>query len=132
MRIESVYENRYLLPVECEGNFHQKQGLGTIEQIGLEAIAVEFLAQYEIENFGECNAERREDLRNFIRWNADSVDILDGYEDTYEFDGYLFGSVWMTENDIPMLTAYEIPEGCEDWAACDWLCEFPARMFRLF
>lgn len=132
MYIESVYDNRHLLPVECEGNFHQKKSLNTIEHIGLEAIAVEFLARYEEINFGECSAERREELRGFIRWNDGNVDILDGYYDCYEFDGFLFESVWMTENGIPMLTAYEIPTDCEEWQEHDWMSEFPARMFRLF
>lgn len=133
MRIESVYKNRYLIPVECEGNFHPKKELNTIEHIGLEAIALEFLDQYEAEELGEgMNAERRELVRSVLRWCEGCVDILDGYFDTYEFNGYLFGSVWMTENGIPMLTAYEIPDGCEDWTVTDWACEFPARLFRLF
>ena len=134
MYIESVYERRHLLPVECEGNFHRKPELNTIEHIGLEAIAVEFFEQYEREVFGEpIDAERRENLRGFMRWCKGSVDILDGYYDTYEFDGYLFEEVWMTDNGVPMLTAYEIPEGREDdWMDCDFRCEFPARLFRLF
>ena len=132
MRIETVYENRYLVPVEHEGNFPQKKGLNDIEKIGLEAIAVEFLEQYETEAYGEpIDAERRQNLRDVIRWNPDCVDILDGVYDTYEFDGYLFGEIWLTENGIPMLTAYEIPDGCEDWTAEDWAYDFPARMFRL-
>lgn len=133
MRIESVYENRYLIPVECEGNFRQKKELSTVERIGLEAIALEFLNQYELEAYGEeMSARRRQDMRDLLRWNESSIDILDGCYDTYEFDGYLFGEVWITENSIPMLTAYEIPEDCEDWQEQDWLCDFTARIFRLF
>ena len=112
MYIEYVYDRKHLIPVEHESNFHRKTELNMIEKIGLEAIAVEFMAQYEKELTGEeANIPF---LRGFIRWNADNVDILDGYHDTYEFDGYLFGELWMTENGIPMMTAFEIPEDCEN------------------
>ena len=130
MRIENVYSNRHLIPTENEGNFIQKAELNTIEHIGLEAIAVEFMHQYNAENFGY--EESRDEIRKYIRWNTFNVDILDGYYDTFEFDGYLIGSFWMTENGIPMLTAYEIPEDCEDWRDCDYMGDFTARMFRLF
>lgn len=129
MYIENVYDRKHLIPVEYESNFRRKTELNMIEKIGLEAIAVEFMAQYEKELTGE--EPNRPFLRGFIRWNADNVDILDGYHDTYEFDGYLFGELWMTENGIPMMTAFEIPEDCEDWTEHDWLCDFTARLFRL-
>lgn len=132
MFIQTVYERRYLVPEEHESNFPKKQKLSDIERVGLEAIAVEFIAQYETESFGEeTTAERRAELRDLIRWNESNVDILDGYYDTYEFDGYLFGEVWSTENGIPMLTAWEIPEDCEDWTERDYMDEFKAVYFRL-
>ena len=131
MFIERAYERRFLIPQENESMFKQKLNLNTIEHVGLEAIATEFIVQYEIENFGEVEDGRREDLRKYMRWNENSVDILDGMYDTYEFDGYLFGEVWMTENGIPMLTAYEIPEGCENWEDSDFVGDFTAVYFRL-
>jgi len=131
MFIERAYERRHLIPQENESCFKPKQNLNTIEHIGLEAIATEFIIQYEIENFGEVSNGRREDLRQYMRWNENSVDILDGYYNTYEFDGYLFGEVWMTENGIPMLTAHKIPEGCENWEDADFVGDFTAVYFRL-
>lgn len=131
MYIENVYERRHLIPQENESCFKQKLNLNTIEHVGLEAIATEFIAQYEIESFGEIDCARRADLRDYMRWNENSIDILDGMYDTYEFDGYLFGEVWMTENGIPMLTAYEIPEGCENWEDHDFIYDFVAVYFRL-
>lgn len=132
MFIQTVYERRYLVPEEHANNFKQKLNLSDIERVGLEAIAVEFIAQYETETCGEeTTAERRAELRDFIRWNSSSVDILDGYYDTYEFDGYLLNCVWVTENGIPMLSAWEIPEDCEDWTEHDYMDEFKAVYFRL-
>jgi hypothetical protein len=130
MFIETVYDKYHIIPADCESNFTAKTELNTIEKVGLEAIAVEFMYQHDLANYGiEGN---RDEIRSFIRWNENSVDILDGYYDTYEFDGFLIGSFWMTENGIPMMTAFEIPEDCEDWRDCDYLCDFPARFIRLF
>lgn len=132
MRIESVYENKFLIPHENESCFSRKHNLSDIERVGLEAIAVEFIAQYEEEMMGEpATAQRRSDIRDVVRWNDDSVDLLDGVYDTYEFDGYLFGSVWSTENGIPMLTAAKIPDDCEDWEPYDVWSEFECVYFRL-
>lgn len=132
MYIDSVYDRRFLVSKENKDIFTdvRKYTLNTIEKVGLEAIAVEFIYQHQIFAFGEALSDH-ETLRGFTRWNSDSVDILDGCYDTYEFEGYLFGEVWMTENGIPMLTAYEIPEGCEDWTEHDWMCEFDEVFFRL-
>lgn len=130
MFIESVYENYHIIPADCESNFVPKAELNTIEKVGLEAIAVEFMYQHECSAFGLGSDHER--IRSFIRWNESSVDILDGFYDTYEFDGFLIGSFWMTENGIPMMTAFEIPEDCEDWRDCDYLCDFPARFIRLW
>ena len=129
MRIENVYNNRWLIPEECEDSFQPKRILSTIEKIGLAAIATEFIYQHGVEEYG-FEERKHEEIRGFIRWNSDTVDILDGCYDTYEFDGYLISSFWMTDNGIPMLTAYEIPEGVEDWQEEDYT-EFPAVYFRL-
>lgn len=128
MYIENVYFRKYRIPAECEGNFTRKNNLNTIEKIGLEAIAVEFAIQHDYEEYGFEN--KPEEIRKYIRWCSSSVDFLDGAYNTYEFDGYLISSFWMTENGIPMLTAYEIPEGVEDWQEEDYT-EFPAVYFRL-
>lgn len=129
MYIESVYERRYLLPAKYEENFTRKTNLNTIEKLGLEAIAVEFMYLHSAEELGF--EPKREELRGYIRWHCDNVDLLDGYDDTYEFDGFLIDCFWMTEEGIPMLTAYEIPEDCEDWREHDHFGEFTARYFRL-
>lgn len=128
MRIENAYFKKYRIPPKYEGSFIRKGNLNTIEKVGLEAIAVEFMVQHAAEEYGFDM--QREDARNFIRWLADGVDILDGCYDTYEFGGYLISSFWMTENGIPMLTAYEIPEGVEEWQDEDYMT-FPTVYFRL-
>lgn len=132
MRLEYVYENMYELPSENKHFFTPKAKLTDLERIGLESIAVELLAQYEELEFGEpATRGRRGDLRDYIRWNDDNVDILDGVYNTYELNGFLFGCIWVTENGIPMLTAYRIPEDCEDWENHDFMDEFEEVYFRL-
>ena len=134
MRIEYTYENLFLISEEYEENFlpHRKKDLNMIERVGLQEIALSFIEDYETQMTGESmTASRRQDIRDVLRWCTSAVDILDGYYDTYEFDGYLFGEVWMTDNGIPMLTAWEIPEDCEDWMECDFRSEFKERIFRL-
>ena len=132
MFIDYCYENKHIIPKENESCFHQKENLNTIELVGLEAIAVEFLIQYEYSCGIEELDHRIETIRNYMRWNENSIDILDGCYDTYEFDGYLFGDIWMTENGIPILTAYVIPEDLEDdWEDHDWMYEFDWVYFRL-
>lgn len=138
MRIESVYDNRYLIPTEHECNFYSKRKttLSMIEKVGLQEIAVEFLCKYCEEVMGEpVTTVFRQELRDIIQWRENSLDICDGIEDTFEFDGFLFGSIWMTDNGIPMLTAFELPEPCregeDDWSEHDWISEFTPRLFRL-
>lgn len=130
MYIESCYERRHLIPKEFEENFQRKENLNNLEKLALEAILTEFMYQHQLSEFGEAFSDH-ETLRGLVRWNSCCVDLLDGCYDTYEFDGYLIGDLWVTENGIPMLTAYEIPEGCEDWTDFDFACEFDARLFRL-
>lgn len=138
MRIEYFYENRYLLEPEYEENFipYRKLNLSTIEKVGLQEIAVEFLCQYLTEITGEpVTSQTRQEIRDTIRWNDDNVDILDGVYNTFEFDDFLFGSLWMTDNGILILTAYELPEACvngeAEWTDYDWYSEFTPRLFRL-
>lgn len=134
MRIEYTYENLFLIPEEYEENFlpHRKKDLNIIEHVGLQEIALSFIEGYETQMTGESmTASRRQDIRDVLRWCTSAVDILDGCYDTYEFDGYLFGEVWMTSHGIPMLTAWEIPEDCDDWMECDFRSEFKERIFRL-
>lgn len=134
MRIEFTYENLHIIPEEYEEDrlSHRKKDLNMIERVGLQEIALSFIEDYETQMMGESmTASRRQDIRDVLRWCTSAVDILDGFYDTYEFDGYLFGEVWMTNNGIPMLTAWEIPEDCEDWMECDFRSEFKGRIFRL-
>jgi hypothetical protein len=84
----------------------KKRNLSTVEKIGLEAILADFVEEYEQEQFGETYGN----IKNYIRYNADSVDILDGYTDTYIFDHYAIGSVWMTENGCIMMDAVDLDE----------------------
>lgn len=121
MHIESCYERRHLIPKEFEENFQRKENLNNLEKLALEAILTEFMYQHQLSEFGEAFSDH-ETLRGLVRWNSCCVDLLDGCYDTYEFDGYLIGDLWVTENGIPMLTAYEIPEGCEDWTDFDFAC----------
>lgn len=130
MYIESCYERRHLIPKEYENNFTRNESPNTLEKLALEQILVEFMYQHQDAEYGEHYYDH-EKLRGLVRWNSDSVDILDGCYDTYEFCGYLIGELWTTDNGIPVLTAYEIPEDCEDWTECDWMAEFEERMFRL-
>ena len=130
MTIENVYRENYLIPVECEKNFKQKSGISQIEHLALQEILAEFIIQYEEANFGCVSYDRREDLRGYIRWCEGCVDILDGCYDTYEFEGFLIKSLWMTPNDVIVMSVFEIPENCDDWMSEDYY-EFPTRLIRL-
>ncbi len=130
MYIENCYDRRYLIPKECEKNFHRNPRPNMLEMLALEAILTEFMYQHQLSEFGEAHSDH-ETLRGFVRWNGNSVDILDGYQDTYEFDGCLIGELWATENGIPVLEAYKIPDGCEDFGEFDWMSDFETVLFRL-
>lgn len=130
MYIESCYERRHLIPKEYENNFDRNKSPNTLEKLALESILTEFMYQHQLSEYGETYFNH-EQLRGAVRWNKDSVDILDGSHDTYEFDGYLIGELWCTDNGIPMLSAYKIPDDCEDWTECDWMSDFDECMFRL-
>ncbi len=132
-RIEDVYENRYLLPKKCVPAYMRakKPELSNTELIGLEAILIEFIKGFNRSILGKiegnCNSD---EIRNYTRYNKNNVDLLDGCYNTFEFDGYLFSEIWLTDNDIPVLEAYEIPEDCEDWTTEDY-ADFETVLFRL-
>lgn len=102
------YQRRHKLSDESALRFVQdkKKDLNLVEHIGLETILIDFIHDYECETFGgsDCNAE----LANYIRWNATSVDLLDGVTDTYVFDHYAIGELWMTNNGNVVLTAFDL------------------------
>ena len=135
MNINNVYSRSYLLPEDCHSNFepYRKRSLNTIELIGLEAILIAFVQQYEEAMLGEVYTKN---LSSFTRYNDDSVDILDGVYDTYIFDNYAIGSIWMTDNGIPMLGCYllesdEYEDPCEIVQYTDWMSECKYALFRL-
>ena len=82
----------------------RKQELNTIEKTGLEAILADFVEEYEESTYGETYGN----IKDYIRWNQNSVDILDGYTDTYIFDHYAIGSIWTTNNGCIMLDAVDL------------------------
>lgn len=137
MNLANTYESRYLLPKEAHINFepHRKTELSPIEKVGLEAILVEFMRQYELEVQGEaCSVDF---LRGYTRWNEDNIDILDGCYDTFIFDEYAISCIWMTDNGIPVLECYHLkhPEYDDPWEIVintDWQSECEFCLFRLF
>lgn len=134
MNINYLYENMFVISNDCKDNFKRKNNLSVLEKIGLEAVLVAFLCQYEYQNFGSVSENREGELRGYTYWHDDCIDILDGVYDTYEFDGYLFCEMWTTENGCLMMTAAKIPENhIDDWQDCDWNCndEFEEVYIRL-
>lgn len=133
MNIRNIFSNRYRLPEDCHGNFHRKEKLNAIERLGLEAVLVAFIQQYEAEVLGEVYSKN---VTDYTRFNDDCVDILDGCYDTYIFDGYAIGSVWMTDNGIPMLECYQLEsddyeDPFEIVRNTDWMSECKYVLFRL-
>ena len=100
----NYYERKILIPKENEEIFKQKNNLNTIEKIGLEAILIDFIKQHEEIEFGEIYTN----IEPYTRYNENSIDILDGYQDTYIFECYAISEIWMTENGIPMLSAIDL------------------------
>lgn len=127
-----LYEDMHVLERKYWGNFfpNKKTGLNILECYGLEAVAKDFIHEYEESAFGEI---ARRNIGGFLRINREDgyVDIFDGVYDTYEFDGYLIDKFWTTYNGCLLLTAYKIPEDCEEWQDHDWLCEFEEVLIRL-
>lgn len=133
MDIRTVFSNRYLIPEDCHDNFKRKQNLNSIELLGLEAILVALIHQYEEEAYGEVYSKI---ITDFTRYNSDCVDILDGVYDTYIFDNYAVGEIWMTENGIPMLSCYlleseEYDDPYDIVQNTDWMSDCKHVLFRL-
>ena len=104
-----MYTNLFLIPEENTSIFEndRKHELSTLEKIGLEAVLADFIQEYEEETHGEVCIK---DIKDYIRYNADSVDILDGEQDTYIFDHYAVSEVWTTKNGCLMLSAVDLEE----------------------
>lgn len=102
--------NAYLVEAKNHETFRkiQKMKLNDLEKFGLGHALVQFVKEYEEENFGEFFSTN---IKDFIQWHTSSVDILDGYQDTYffHFEGlYLaINYIWVTNNGIIMLNCYE-------------------------
>lgn len=133
MDIRTVYSRRYLIPADCHGNFTRKPELTGLEHIGLEAILAAFVQQYEETVYGEICTQN---LTDYTRFNADSVDILDGCYDTYVFDGYAIDCIYATHTGIPVLSCYrlehpEYDDPFEVMRCVDWMSECEQVLFRL-
>ena len=133
MDIRNVFSNRHLIPEEYHENFSRKRYLCTVEKLGLEAILVAFIHQYEHEEYGEVFSDN---LTNFTRNNDSCVDILDGVFDTYIFDNYAISEIWMTESGIPMLSCFllesdEYSDPFDIVRKTDWTSDCKHVLFRL-
>ena len=132
--LNTVYANRHLIPAEHTDHFekHRKPHLNMVEKIGLEAILCEFVKQYELDNLGESCTH----LIDYTRWNESSIDILDGFFDTYVFDGYAIGEIWIAYDSCIMLSCYKLEsEEYDDeydiLNNTDWQSECEPVLFRL-
>lgn len=95
------YSDLFIIPKENESIFeyNRKKTLSTLEKFGLESVLDTFIRDYEEETMEESYTK----IKNFTRYNEDSIDILDGIRDTYVFDHYAIGSLWVTENGIVIM-----------------------------
>ena len=75
MDIRNVFERRHIIPEDCYKHFHRKEKLNNIELIGLEAVLIAFIHQYEEEEYGEVYCKN---MIEYTHYNEDSVDIWDG------------------------------------------------------
>lgn len=138
----NYYENLFIISKDCEKNFEPfKKELSTIEKIGLEAVLVDFIKQYEESELGEVYTN----IEPYVRYNQNSVDILDGYNDTFIFQNYAIGDLKLTDNDIVIMIVadldnyigddkelfeqykgdyYELVDRCDVW------CDFDTRYIR--
>lgn len=108
------YERLLVIDRENEDIFTnaRKKELNNVEKAGLEIMLADFIASYEEEVFGEIYSTN---IRDIIRWNENSVDFLDGYYDTYVFDNYAIGSMWMLTNGVVVLEIADLNTiGSED------------------
>ncbi len=63
--------------------------------------------EYEEEILGlDFNPERT--IKDFTRWNKNSIDILDGCHDTYIFDNYAISKIYCTNNGIVLLDCIDL------------------------
>lgn len=129
----NYYENYLVITKENESIFEndQKKELSILEKIGLETVLDEFIKDYELTNFGESYTK----IKDFTRYNESSVDILNGYTDTYVFDNYAIGEIWTTNNGCIMMTVADLTtwneydenemdledvvENCDIWCDCE-------------
>ena len=141
----SHYSNFILIPADRQEIFEKdrKHDLSEIEKIGLEAVLANFILDYEEETEG---GRFSQDIKDYIRWNADNVDIMDGYSDTYIFYHYAIGSLWITNNGCIMLSAVDLEKYTGDDVEhynelkedlfdlprhFDLWCDFESVLFRL-
>lgn len=103
----NYYSDKFIIDKDKENIFEndRKTDLSLVEKIGLEAILNDFVKEYEEESFGQAH-----DIKDYIRWNSDGVDIFDGVTDTYIFDHYAISEVWVTNNGCIMLSAQDLDE----------------------
>lgn len=127
--------NRFKIREDAHDAFEarRKKHLSRIELMGLEAILVAFIEEYEQETYGVVCSKN---VADYTRYNDDSVDILDGAFDTYIFDVYAIDSIWMTDTDIPILSCYklesdEYDDPFEVVRFTDWMTECEHVLFRL-
>ena len=95
------YSDLFIISKENESIFenNKKKTLSTLEKFGLESVLDDFIRDYEEETMGESYTK----IKNFTRHNEDSIDILDGVRDTYVFDHYAIGSLWVTESGVVIM-----------------------------
>lgn len=103
------YTNKFLLDTSKENKYRwfetdRKKELNQIEKIGLEHVLQDFITEYEEDNFGEVYTN----IIDYTRWNTNSVDILDGYSDTYIFDTYAIECIYCTNNGIILLECSDL------------------------
>lgn len=127
MNIYSVYEDKCQLEETRFTHFdaHRKSVLNEVDEYGLKYILQAFIKNYEKCNFSEAYT----DITRYTRFSSDKVDILDGYNNTYVFDGFAIDSIWMTNNGCVILECREIGE-IEDVSSID-IYDYPRVLFVL-
>ena len=127
MNIYSLYEDKYQLEEYRFTHFdaHRKSVLNEVDEYGLKYILQAFIKNYEENIFGEAYT----DISNYTRFSTDNVNILDGYNNTYVFDGYAIDCIWMTDNGCVILECREIGN-IEDVGSID-IYDYPRILFVL-
>lgn len=128
----NYYTDKFLLGDDAPINKESAKVLSTLEKRGLEAVLRDFIAEYEEENFGEVYTN----IENCTRYNEKSVDILDGYYDTYNFDNYAICEIYATENGCIILDCVDLDqytgEDVEDFENYNGDYEEIIRNFDIF